>query len=78
MSSAIERPYAVGNLRKLYAEETGQSISGQRYMVGLGSGRRVVSAFIATAFAQDDAKQARAQWRRVADQLKPKVPKLLL
>jgi putative transposase len=38
--------------------------------------RRVVSAFIATAFAQDDAEQARAQWRRVADQLRPKVPKL--
>jgi transposase-like protein len=40
------------------------------------SGRRVVSAFIATAFAQDDAGQARAQWRRVADQLRPKVAKL--
>jgi putative transposase len=40
------------------------------------SGRRVVSAFIATAFAQDDAEAARAQWRRVADQLRPKVPKL--
>ena len=40
------------------------------------SGRRVVSAFIATAFAQDDAKQAKAQWRRVADQLRLKVPKL--
>src|ERR1700736_168130 len=40
------------------------------------SGRRVVSAFIATAFAQDDAGQARAQWRRVADQLRPKLPKL--
>src|SRR6266481_2171668 len=40
------------------------------------SGRRVVSAFIATAFAQDDAKQAKAQWRRVADQLRPKLPKL--
>src|SRR3978361_1740822 len=39
-------------------------------------GRRVVSAFIATAFAQDDAAAARAQWRRVADQLRPKVPKL--
>jgi putative transposase len=39
-------------------------------------GRRVVSAFIATAFAQDDAKSARAQWRRVADQLRPKLPKL--
>ena len=39
-------------------------------------GRRVVAAFIATAFAQDDAEAARQQWRRVADQLRPKVPKL--
>ncbi len=39
------------------------------------SGRRVVSAFIATAFAQNDAKAAKQQWRRV-DQLRPKVPKL--
>ena len=29
-------------------------------------GRRVV------AFAQDDAEAARAQWRQVADQLRPK------
>ena len=42
------------------------------------SGRRVVSAFIATAFAQDDAEAARQQWRRVADQLRPKVPKLAI
>ena len=40
------------------------------------SGRRVVSAFIATAFAQDAAEAARQQWRRIADQLRPKVPKL--
>lgn len=40
------------------------------------SGRRVVSAFIATAFAQDDAEAAKAQWRRVADRLRPKLPKL--
>jgi transposase-like protein len=40
------------------------------------SGKRVVSAIIATAYAQDDAAQAKAQWRRVADQLRPKVPKL--
>jgi putative transposase len=40
------------------------------------SGRRVVSAFIATAFAQDDAKAARGQWRKVADQLRPTLPKL--
>ena len=34
-------------------------------------GRRVVSAF-----AQEDADSAKAQWRQVADQLRPKVPKL--
>ena len=40
------------------------------------SGRRVVSAFIATAFAQNDAEAAKTQWRRVADQIRPKVPRL--
>lgn len=40
------------------------------------SGRRVVSAFIATAFAQDDAAAASKQWRTVADQLRPKLPRL--
>lgn len=40
------------------------------------SGRRVVSAFVATAFAQDTAEAAKAQWRSVADQLRPTVPKL--
>jgi transposase-like protein len=39
-------------------------------------GRRVVSAFVATAFAQEDAEAAKTQWRQVADQLRPKVPKL--
>jgi transposase-like protein len=40
------------------------------------SGRRVVSAFVGTAFAQEDAVSARDQWRRVADQLRPKLPRL--
>src|SRR3954463_7088427 len=40
------------------------------------SGRRVVAAFIATAFAQDDADAAKAQWRLVADQIRAKLPKL--
>jgi len=40
------------------------------------SGRRVVSAFIATAFAQDTAETASTQWRAVADQIRPRVPKL--
>ena len=39
-------------------------------------GRRVVSAFVASAFAQDDADSAKAQWRQVADQLRPKAPRL--
>jgi transposase-like protein len=38
--------------------------------------RRIVSAWIGTAFAQDDAAAAHAQWRTVADQLRPKVPRL--
>lgn len=40
------------------------------------SGRRVVSAFIGTAFAQETSEAASAQWRSVADQIRPKVPKL--
>ena len=40
------------------------------------SGRQVVSALIATAFAQADADAARQQWRRVADQFRPKMAKL--
>jgi transposase-like protein len=39
-------------------------------------GRGVASAFIATAFAQEGAAAAKAQWRKVADQLRPKLPKL--
>jgi len=40
------------------------------------SGRRVVSAFIATAFAQETPEAASQQWRSVADQVRPKLPKL--
>jgi transposase-like protein len=39
-------------------------------------GRGVAAAFIATAFAQDTAEAAKAQWRKVADQLRTKLPKL--
>ena len=31
---------------------------------------------MSAAFAQDDADAAKAQWRKVADQLRPKLPKL--
>jgi len=40
------------------------------------NGRWVVSAFIATAFAQNDAEAARRQWRAVADQVRPRMAKL--
>jgi putative transposase len=40
------------------------------------SGRRVVSAFIATAFAQGTPDAAKTQWRSIADQLRTKIPKL--
>lgn len=40
------------------------------------SGRRVVSAFIGTAFAQETPEAASQQWRSVADQMRPKMPKL--
>ena len=39
-------------------------------------GRRVVSAFIGTAFAQETATAAHAQWRQVADQIRPRAHKL--
>ena len=38
--------------------------------------RRIVAAWIGTAYAQEDAPAAHAQWRTVADQLRPKVPRL--
>jgi putative transposase len=44
------------------------------------SGRHVVSVsvsvFIAMAFAQNTPEAASTQWRNVADQIRPKVPKL--
>ncbi len=55
---------------------------GRREVLGMDIGPSeaetfwVVSAFIATAFAQNDAGAAKGQWRKVADQLRPKLPKL--
>ena len=40
------------------------------------SRRRIVAAWIGTAFAQDDAEAARKQWRQVADQARPRLPRL--
>ena len=38
--------------------------------------RRIVSAWTGTTFAEADAPAAHAQWRTVADQLRPRVPQL--
>jgi putative transposase len=38
--------------------------------------RRMVSAAIATVFAQESTKDAHAQWRVVSDQLRDKIPRL--
>jgi len=38
--------------------------------------RRIASAWVGTAFAQDDAAATRKQWREVADQARPRLPKL--
>jgi len=38
--------------------------------------RRIVAAWIGTAFAEADQAAARKQWRAVADQLRPRVSKL--
>jgi len=40
------------------------------------SSRRVVAAFMGTAFAQHTADAAKTQWRKIADQLRPTLPKL--
>ena len=42
------------------------------------NGRCVVAAFIATAFAQNDAEATKSQWRKVADQLRSTLPKLAI
>ena len=40
------------------------------------SQRRIVAAWIGTAFAEADQEAAHRQWRAVADQLRPRVPRL--
>ena len=42
----------------------------------LGNRGRCCFPWVGTAFAQDDAAAARRQWREVADQARPRVPKL--
>jgi hypothetical protein len=67
VDNVVKRPLLQRTTRSLHAQRPGACRQ---------AGRRVVSAFIATAFAQGDAESAKAQWRRVSDQLRPKLPKL--
>ena len=39
---------------------------------------RIVSAWVGTAYAQEDAAATHTQWRIMADQLRPKIPKLAI
>jgi putative transposase len=39
-------------------------------------GQRLAAAFIGTAFAQDNAAAAKAQWRKIADQMRAELPKI--
>ena len=41
------------------------------------NGRRVVPPFIATAFAQNHAGSAKTQWRKVSDQLRPTLTRIM-
>ena len=49
-----------------------RSLHAQRACPCRRQGRRVVSAFIGTAFVQEAAEAASTQWRPVADQLRPR------
>jgi transposase-like protein len=40
------------------------------------SGRKLAAAFMGTMFAQEEKTAAKAQWRKVTDQMRPGVPKL--
>jgi transposase-like protein len=43
---------------------------------GARSGRRLISAFIGAAFAQQTSEAAHREWRRVSDQIREKLPRL--
>lgn len=52
------------------------SLHEDRAGAGRKSGRSIASPFIATTIPQDTSEAASSQWRNVADQIRPKVPKL--
>ena len=70
IKAAVTRVLATGWQRcRVHFMRTLQAHAGK-------SGRRVVSALVATAFAQETPEAARQQWRLIADQLRPRLPKL--
>ena len=72
IKAAVERVLATSWQRcRVHFMRTVQAQVGPR-------AKRMVSAFIATAFAQDTPESARAQWRRTADQLRPTLPKVAM
>ncbi len=66
-------PKRIDQLRALRHQHFARPVMHKRSLV---LGRRTVSAFIATAFAQDAAAAAKAQWRKVAAQLRATLSKL--
>ena len=60
----------------------GVNTDGRREVLGMTVGHSEAEPFwveflrVGTAFAQDDAEAARKQWRDVANQARPRVPKL--
>jgi hypothetical protein len=62
--------------RKCRVQRSPGSLPAQRPHRYGKNGRRIVSAFIATAFTRATSAAASTQWRKVADQLHPKLPKL--
>jgi putative transposase len=66
-----------GDERKLNAAASASVRFMRNILAAAGKrGRRVVAAFMATAFAQDDALTAKAKWRKVAGRLRQKLAKL--
>lgn len=55
---------------------TNQAYAPVRFAGATSSSRRVITAFMGTAFVQDSADAARTQWRKIPDQLCTTLPKL--
>jgi len=68
-------PWENGYVESFNGELRDELFNGEIFYAGK-THRRIVAAWIGTAFAQEDAAAARKQWREVADQARTRVPKL--